>query len=140
MERFFNKSPDVAAREALKQVTSPLIVLVVGFGNGVLFVILPCLIASLLFRGGALVKALGIVFVKHDGARSSRWRVAWRSLLAWLPFLLLPVEVKLLTPVLGVNGSMFMAAGLSAALALVSALLPQRGLQDRLAGTWPVPR
>ena len=41
---------------------------------------------------------------------------------------------------LGVNGSMFMAAGLSAALALVSALLPQRGLQDRLAGTWPVLR
>jgi hypothetical protein len=33
-----------------------------------------------------------------------------------------------------------LALGLFAVLAVVSALLPERGLQDRLAGTWLVPR
>jgi hypothetical protein len=33
-----------------------------------------------------------------------------------------------------------MAAGLFCGLTLLSVVLPQRGLQDRLAGTWPVPR
>jgi hypothetical protein len=120
--------------------TLPMHVLIVCYGLTVVFVVLPCLVASLLFQGGALVKLQGIVFVNRDGARSSRWRVAWRNLVAWLPFLLLPAGVKLLTPVLGVNGSMVAVVGLSAALALTSALLPKRDLPDRVAGTWPVPR
>jgi hypothetical protein len=40
--------------------------------------------------------------------------------------------------VLGVASGL--ALGLFAALAIVSVLLPKRGLQDRLAGTWLVPR
>jgi len=38
----------------------------------------------------------------------------------------------------GVAGGL--ALGLFAVLAVASALLPERGLQDRLAGTWLVPR
>jgi hypothetical protein len=120
--------------------TLPMHVLIVCYRNAVVFAVLPCLMGSLLFRGGALVKLLGIVFVNRDGARSSRWRVAWRSLAAWLPFLLLLPNVKWLSPMLGENGAVLVVVGLSAGLALISALLPQRGLQDRLAGTWPVPR
>jgi hypothetical protein len=140
VERFFKKSPDLAAQEAIKQVKLPLAVLLVGYGSAVMLVVLPCLIASLLFRGGAIVKLLGIVFVNRTGALSSRLRVAWRNLLAWLPFLVLPAGVKLLAPVLGMNGSTVAVIGLSAGLALASALLPKRGLADRLAGTWLVPR
>lgn len=33
-----------------------------------------------------------------------------------------------------------LALALFTALAVVSALLPERGIQDRLAGTWLVPR
>jgi hypothetical protein len=33
-----------------------------------------------------------------------------------------------------------LAGGLWLALAILSLALPKRGLQDRLAGTWPVPR
>jgi len=140
VERLFKKSPDLAAQEAIKQVKLPVAALLVGYANAVIFVILPCLIASLLFRGGAMVKLLGIVFVNRTGALSSRWRVAWRNLVAWLPFLVLPASIKLLAPALGLNGSMAAVIGLSAALALASALLPKRGLADRLAGTWLVPR
>jgi len=140
VERFFKKSPDLAAQEAIKQMKLATAVLVVGYGNAVIFVVLPCLIASLLFRGGAMVKLLGIVFVNRSGALSSRWRVAWRNLAAWLPFLLLLPGVRLLAPGMGVNGSIVAGVGLSAALALASALLPKRGLADRLAGTWLVPR
>ncbi len=140
VERFFKKSPDLAAQEAIKQVKLPVAALLVGYANAVIFVILPCLIGSLLFRGGAMVKLLGIVFVNRTGALSSRWRVAWRNLVAWLPVLVLPASVMLLAPVLGLNGSLVAVIGLSAALALTSALLPKRGLADRLAGTWLVPR
>jgi hypothetical protein len=121
--------------------TLPMDALIVCYGLTVVCVVLPCLIASLLFRGGALFKLQGFVFVNRDGAHSSRWRVAWRNLVAWLPFLLLPAGVKLLTPMLGVDGALVGAFGLSVVLPLItSALLPKRGLADRLAGTWLVPR
>jgi len=35
---------------------------------------------------------------------------------------------------------MALSLGVVVGLALLSIALPQRGLQDRLAGTWPVPR
>lgn len=120
--------------------TLPMDALIVCYGLTVVLVVVPCLIASLLFRGGALFKLQGFVFVNRDGARSSRWRVASRNLLAWLPFLLLPVGVKLLLPMLGGNGAMRVMVCLSGGLALISALLPKRDLADRVAGTWPVPR
>jgi len=104
------------------------------------FVILPCLIGSLLFRGGALVKLLGIVFVTRTGGLASRWRVTARNLLAWLPFLVLPLGVKLLMPMVGISVALLLLPALVAGLAVISVLLPRRGLADRLAGTWLVPR
>jgi membrane protein implicated in regulation of membrane protease activity len=38
------------------------------------------------------------------------------------------------------NWSAWLAFGLFGVLAVLSVALPRRGLQDRLAGTWPVPR
>lgn len=140
LERYFKKSPDVAARETIKQVTLPIIVLVVGYANAVIFVIIPCLIGSLLFRGGALVKLLGIVLVTRTGAPASRWRVMARNLVAWLPFLLSPAGTRLLIPPVGVTGALLVMTSLCAALALASVFLPTRGLADRLCGTWLVPR
>ncbi len=87
-----------------------------------------------------MVKALGIEWVHRDGRLISRWRVAARNLIAWLPFLLLPFGVRLMTPALGVTGGTSLLVALGALLALTSALLPDRGLADRLVGAWPVPR
>jgi hypothetical protein len=135
-----SKTPDSAAREALKHGIPPLLLLFGVYFGAVVFVILPCLIGSLFCRGGALVHALGIAFVNRDGTCSPRWRIAWRNLIAWLPFLLIVPSAKWLTPALGESGSIILALSVSGGLALLSTLLPSRSLQDRLAGTWLVPR
>jgi hypothetical protein len=133
VEKFFRKPPDIAAREALQQPNLLLGALAVCYGTTLIVVVIPCLVGSLLFRGGALTHLLGIVFVTGNGRPASRWRVAGRNLVAWLPFLMLPLAANtdLAFPLL---------LCLSSALAAVSVGLPARGLADRLAGTWPVPR
>ena len=64
----------------------------------------------------------------------SRWRVAARNLVAWLPFVLVPATMWIheILP--------FVAGIVVVFLTGISLLLPKRGLQDRLAGTWSVPR
>jgi eukaryotic-like serine/threonine-protein kinase len=140
VDRYWGKTPDAAAREAMGRAAAPVMGLWIGYANAVLFVIVPCLVGSLLFRGGALVKLLGIVFVDPTGALASRWRVTGRNLLAWSPFLLLPFGLKALAPAFGVTGALLCSGTVTVGLAVMSVLLPERGLADRLAGTWPVPR
>ncbi|MBU6402277.1 MAG: RDD family protein, partial [Verrucomicrobia bacterium] len=134
LEQFFHKSPEAAAREALQNPNLFLGALLVGYLVTGVFVILPCLLAALLFRGGALVALLGIVFVDRNGRPASRWRVTARNLVAWLPLVLvLPGAWFDPRLPLGVGALVLLLAG-------VSLLLAHRGLQDKLAGTWPVPR
>jgi eukaryotic-like serine/threonine-protein kinase len=140
LEVFFGEPPDIAAQEAARRILFSMVALVTVYGAAVVFVIIPCLIGSLVFRGGALMKLLGINLVTRSGALASRWRVALRNMLAWLPFLTLPFTVSLLAPAIGLTTSMLLLGGMCAILAIASALLPGRGLADRLAGTWPVPR
>jgi eukaryotic-like serine/threonine-protein kinase len=117
------------------------------------------LIAALVNRGGLLFWALGLTVVRSDGAPASRFRVLARSLIAWSPFLVVfTVWVSLLWPsIQSLDGSdlfeflqsprgvlLMIAGGTQAAFYLAitigSALLPGRGIADRLAGTWLVPR
>jgi len=103
------------------------------------YVGLPAVLAALLFRGGLALFAAGVAFVRRDGARASRLRLFWRSLVAWSPvwagFIFAGIGIEKHEPWPGL-----LAAGLLLLLALLSTILPQRGLPDRLAGTWPVPR
>jgi eukaryotic-like serine/threonine-protein kinase len=104
-----------------------------------LLVCLPALIAALAFRGGLILLVSGVTFVRHDGAPASRLRLLWRSFVSWSFFLAAVAIVA--AP--GAKISQFwvlLAVCLFCVLAVVSISLPQRGLQDRLAGTWPVPR
>jgi hypothetical protein len=111
--------------------------------------------AAVLCRGGLLLWALGLTFVRSDGKPASRLRVLWRALVAWSPLVLLPIVPALVLPalqasqpeaimpaeallVLGTIGGLVCLAYL--ALVVWSALLPERGIPDRLAGTWLVPR
>jgi serine/threonine protein kinase len=101
-----------------------------------LFVCLPALIAALAFRGGLVLLVTGVTFVRRDGRPASRLRLFWRALVTWSLLLAAPALIWF-------NGNpawATVAIGLFCALAIVSIALPQRGLQDRLAGTWPVPR
>ncbi len=111
------------------------------------YVCVPGLIAALWLRGGLLLRMAGVAFVGRDGKRASRWGVFRRIFVAWSPLCLVPaiiVVVKLIStspdPAVLSWWPTALYFGLYCGLAIVSAALPERGLPDRLAGTWPVPR
>jgi hypothetical protein len=105
-----------------------------------IYVGLPAIIAALLFRGGLILLLSGVTFVRRDGARASRLRVFWRGLVAWSPMLVVPFVFGFLMRPAGGLAAGAVAAFLIGSLTLISLALPKRGLADRLAGTWPVPR
>ena len=98
------------------------------------------LVAAVLFRGGLLMRALGIAVVRSDGSDASRGRMLWRACLAWA---WLPPAFAL-TFYLNDLGYKETSAAIVAlpvlCLAIWSAASPGRSLPDRLAGTWLVPR
>ena len=115
----------------------------VGAAVGLLliFMVVPSAICALLFRGGLLMYVFGIAVVTKDGSRASRLRTFWRSLVTWSPCVLLPVLMVLLTTSgLAITWSVYLALALVIALVAWSASMPERGIPDRLAGTYPVPR
>jgi hypothetical protein len=105
-----------------------------------IYVCVPALIAALLFRGGLLLRMTGVTFVRRDGKRASRLRVFWRALVAWSPLWLALLGLMLIS--LSALGELpfGLFCGLFCGLAILSVALPERGLPDRCAGTWPVPR
>jgi hypothetical protein len=103
------------------------------------YVCIPALIAALLFRGGLVLLIAGVTFVRKDGQRASRLRLLWRAIVAWSPVLLAFV-LSILAISKQLNWGPWLALALPILLAVLSIALPKRGLQDRLAGTWPVPR
>lgn len=114
---------------------------VIIFGGTLLmYVAVPSLVCALAFRGGMLWAILGLTAVTNKGARASRWRVLWRDLLAWSPALFYPIGLALLMPVAGLVWSNVVLLTMYAVLLVWSNCLPQRGLPDRLAGTWLVMR
>jgi uncharacterized RDD family membrane protein YckC len=105
-----------------------------------LFVCLPALAAALLCRGGVVLVIAGVAYTRKDGALPSRLRLLWRAILTWCP-LFLAFSVSILErKIWHLDWEPLLALALLGLLAVWSVALPVRGLQDRLAGTWPVPR
>ena len=103
------------------------------------YVGVPALIATLLFRGGLVLLIAGVTFVRKDGQRASRLRLLWRAIVTGSPlFLAFFLSIAAISQQL--NWGPWLTLGIPGLLAVFSVALPQRGLQDRLAGTWPVPR
>ncbi len=105
-------------------------------------------IAALTFRGGPLWHAFGIIPVTAKGKRASRLRFAWRQLVAWSPFILLPILIGLIVES-SIEAGMGIGNGIAAAvvfglvlLAMIvgSTFLGKRSWPDHLAGTWLVAR
>jgi hypothetical protein len=111
------------------------------FGVSLLFyVAAPALIAALLFRGGLVLLIAGVTFVRGDGSRAGRMRVFWRAIVTWCPVALAGILYGIVHHIAGVAVAAVAAGLFLATLVALSLALPNRGLQDRLAGTWPVPR
>lgn len=107
-------------------------------GTAIVFIMLPAMVAAMLFRGGMLLHSMDLAIVDRKGSRASRLRVFARSFVAWSPLLLLElllVERSALTFWVGLP-----LAGLLVAGALVPLFTPSRGLQERLTGTYLVPQ
>jgi uncharacterized RDD family membrane protein YckC len=110
---------------------------IVMFGRTLSFVALFAVVAALVFRGG-LIRAMGLELVTANGRPASRVRVLARTVIAWAPIIVLmvvrpepsPIEFAIWIPVL-----LVLLAGAIAAIRR-----PERGIQDRLVGTWIVPR
>jgi hypothetical protein len=139
------------------------ITLLMFFSTLLMYVALPSLVAALLFRGGLLLAMFGLAVVTPDGRRASRGRMLWRSIVAWSPlgvmFFAGPCLLALIVPAMQAaqgpgaeqagdgsfpTGPILMAAAIPGviylALVVWSLLLPHRGLPDRIAGTYLVPR
>jgi hypothetical protein len=108
-----------------------------------LVVALVALITAVATRG-LLLRLLGFELVTRDGRCAARWRVLVRAAVAWAPIL---VPALASTALGGVaHGVMGLTIILCTALvvllagAIVAVAVPSRSLQDRLAGTWIVPR
>jgi uncharacterized RDD family membrane protein YckC len=112
-----------------------------AFGASLVFyVAAPALIAAVLFRGGLVLLISGVTFVRKDGSRAGRWQLLWRAIVTWCPLALAGVLYGAVHLALGAIAGILIAGMFLATIVAVSLALPRRGLQDRLAGTWPVMR
>jgi hypothetical protein len=124
--------------------TSNTFILIVG-GFFVVLGAIPSFLAALLFRGGLVLRMLNLEVVKKDGSKASRKLLFGRSFLAWFPVLFMGPLAGVLLPSGGMSSGerALLCYGyciLTACLIVCAALLTDRGLQDRLAGTCLVPR
>ena len=113
-----------------------------------LTVVLICgLLSSALVPGGIVTRLLGLAVVTRDGREISRARSVARALVAWLPaivwlaYLIASPKIQgwVPAPASPLLGSALTLAALGAGAAWAIAR-PTRGIHDRLAGTWIVPR
>jgi len=105
---------------------------------------------ALAFRGGLLLRIFGLAVVDGRGRRATRARAFIRAVVTWTPAVAMLVLV-IRYPVL-MKDAVYATVHLSsfaiiaapaivfAAGAIVATLRPTRGWQDRIAGTWIVPR
>ena len=104
------------------------------------------LLGGFLARGGFTLRFFGAAVVNRHGEPASRFRTLWRAAITWAPAGLLSVlflvlknwktsqpDIRALT--LSSLGLALLVAGAAGA-----AFHPSRSIQDRLAGTWIVPR
>jgi serine/threonine protein kinase len=99
---------------------------------------------ALVLRGGFFLRLLGIAVVTRDGRPAARWRTLWRAIVAWW---LAPGLGGVAALIAGATHHYGVAIAIGISIPVVflagaiwAALTPERGPQDRLAGTWLVAR
>jgi hypothetical protein len=128
-------------RQQVVAFAAMVIAIILGVSAGV------SLISAAVFRGGLLLRLLGLAVVTRRGGRLSRLRAGWRALVAWSPVFALWGYLGLL-----LLTGMEMERAFTPAWPLLAALLvllvgsvwtllaEERGPLDRLTGTHLVPR
>ena len=106
----------------------------------VLYGLLPALLAALAAKGGLVLLLHGVAVADRAGQRASRLRVAWRSLVTWGAICALHIGAVAVAPAFGFELAAVLPIVAATILMIISCALPGRSLQDRIAGTWLVPR
>jgi hypothetical protein len=128
-------------------VSSPARMWAIGLASlaGMLLAIAPfALLGALVTGSGFTFRWVGAALVNHRGQRASRLRALWRAIMTWS----LPCGVAVLFGSSSSAGYVDLRVlvvqtvgmGLVVAAAVWTVLHPSRSIQDRLAGTWVVPR
>jgi hypothetical protein len=130
----------VASFHALDMFHKPWFPLFLAWISLIMYVCIPAVTATLLFRGGLVLLAARVSFVRNDGVPASRLRLLWRAIVTWSPVLLVSILAILLKVWFSTFNVLVIAGIFLCVLAVISVALPDRGLQDRLAGVWPVSR
>jgi hypothetical protein len=123
-------------------------------------IVIPALLSAVVVRGGLVLNGLGMTVVRNDGTEISRLHSFARGLVAWSPILvLLAVNVIFYATLFngpdfsrsrawfnwilehdGLEWASLIAVAIVGIGACLAILTPERGLQDRLTGTWVVPK
>jgi uncharacterized RDD family membrane protein YckC len=127
------------------QSPSALWAITLAVATGMFVVVVPfALFGAFVWRGGFTLRAFGAAVVNRHGERVSRFRALWRAMVTWSIALALPVFFKTSGDVTAAAAGTLIMQSLLMALfiagAVWTALNPSRSIQDRLAGTWIVPR
>lgn len=132
VQKYLQKHPP---KDIGRQLNPPFFFLSTFITTLLVYVAFPALLAALMFRGGLLLAFFGLVVVDRTGRPAARWRVVWRTVAVWsiAPTLLFLVIAG--APMLGYSVASIGAIIAYAGICIVSVLLPQRGLADRIAGT-----
>ena len=120
-----------------------LIALASGAGSSVLPMFLSAF-GALITGSGFTFRPFGAALVNARGERASRLRALWRAALTWAPMCVTLVVVKISPKPPAYRVSLLALETLVMVLVMTAAAWaiqhPSRSLQDRLAGTWIVPR
>jgi hypothetical protein len=101
-------------------------------------------IGALVTGSGFTFRMFGMALVNRRGRKISRVRALWRAAVTWSPIFAVAVALKRGPDITKAGPSVialqFALLGVLAAAAVWAWLHPSRGIQDRLAGSWIVPR
>ena len=147
------KANAIAARviatesESLTRFNRPLMLwsaaVLIGGGTAAIVAVLG-FAGAFLSRGGFTLRAFGSTVVTGDGRDASRVRALGRALLAWSPMLAWIVMIRMTPKIQETTVALALLYTVFPAVLAAGALWawrhPDRGIQDRVAGTWVVPR
>jgi len=100
-------------------------------------------VSAIAVRGGVATRMVGLAVVRRDGTEIGRLRSLARALIAWVPIFVglipLPAFERL-----GLESSIKLSLGLAFGAMIAGVVwtiaAADRGLHDRIVGTWVVPR
>jgi hypothetical protein len=132
--------------QSLGVASSRVIVVVLMAAVISLMVLFFCIVSSIAVPGGVATRLIGLAVVTRDGNEIGRGRSLARTLIAWAPILawliLVPNPIVMgfgpASPVPVLAISLAFSAMIAGVVWTIAAI--DRGLHDRIAGTWVVPR